>query len=63
MGKKVVWTHKAKNERFAIFEFWLERTGSNRYPRKLRRAFKHTTEQLKTNPFLEGSVGIRILDS
>lgn len=50
MDRQVVWSARASRDIIAIYSFWLQRTGSNRYPIKLRKAFKKATEMLKRSP-------------
>jgi toxin YoeB len=39
MAKRVVWTRKARLDRFAILKYWQKRNKSNTYSKKLNKLF------------------------
>jgi toxin YoeB len=52
MAKNIVWTASARQDRFDILTYWINRTKSNRYSIKLNEVFINHAEILSKHPFL-----------
>lgn len=52
MAQSIVWTHSAHQDRIAILSYWIEKTNSKEYSRKLNQIFIHHTESLLKFPLL-----------
>jgi toxin YoeB len=52
MAKRVIWTKKAVNERIEIIKYWIDKTGSNNYSRKLETKFRETIRNISDNNYL-----------
>jgi addiction module RelE/StbE family toxin len=50
MVRKIVWSFKAQQQRKDILEYWLNRTKSNSYSRKLNELFLEAIELIKNHP-------------
>ena len=48
MALRVLWTHKAKDERNQILRYYLERNGDPTYSRTLREHFNQSLELVRT---------------
>ena len=46
MAKKIIWSHKARNDQFQILEYWYNRNKSIVYPRKLFQLISKAIEKL-----------------
>jgi len=66
MAKKIIWTVRAQNDRFKIFEYWNNRNKSNSYSRRLNALFKESVKIISRYPLLgkptsEENVRIKIV--
>lgn len=52
MGKKIIWSHKAKIKLYAILEFYAQRNGNKKYSAKLYKIFNKNIKLLLKNPEL-----------
>jgi len=52
MAKQIVWSDKASNERLNILEYWLEKTGNNKYSRKIDIKLRETIRNIQDNNYL-----------
>jgi len=52
MAKRVVWSKKASEERFEILIYWLDKTGSKKYSRRLETKFRETVRNISENNYL-----------
>lgn len=50
MAKKIIWTHTAIEDRFKIYQFWLDRTKSNTYSNKLEHLFTEGAKLISKFP-------------
>jgi plasmid stabilization system protein ParE len=50
MAKKVVWTQTSIQDRFKIYEFWLNKNKSNLYSEKLEKLFIEASKLLAEFP-------------
>lgn len=50
MAKKIVWTQTSIQDRFKIYEFWLNKNKSDLYSEKLEKLFKEATKLLAEFP-------------
>ena len=48
--RKIIWNTKALADRIDILEYWLERTGNNRYPNKLDDSLLRAIHQIALQP-------------
>lgn len=52
MAKRVVWTENAKKQRKNILHFWIEKTGSKSYSRKLSQIFKQRIKYISNYSYM-----------
>lgn len=52
MAKRVVWTENAKKQRKDILHFWIEKTGSKNYSRKLSSVFKQRIKYISDYSYM-----------
>ena len=52
MAKRIVWSKKASEERFEILNFWVSKTGSKKYSRKLEAKLRETIRNVSDNNYL-----------
>ena len=50
MAWKLIWSHKAKEDRREILEYWKRHNATDAYCRKLNTMFKETSEFVQTYP-------------
>ncbi len=50
MAKKVIWSHRAQNDRKKILKFWIENNGSNAYSIKLNNLFVDAINLISAYP-------------
>jgi toxin YoeB len=51
MVRKIIWTHKAVEERKAIFTYWIQRNQSKLFSIKLNNLFTAKVNYLALQPF------------
>lgn len=49
MVRKVIWTKNASNEWKSILEFWINKTGTNKYSRKLNNKIRIVINYIRIN--------------
>jgi len=52
MAKQVAWTNKASKERLNILEYWLEKTGNNKYSSRIDIKLRETIRNIQDNNYL-----------
>lgn len=52
MAKRVIWSKKAAEERLEIIKYWIDKTGNNKYSRKLETKFRETIRNISDNNYL-----------
>lgn len=50
MARRIIWTKTANNDRIEILEFWIDRTKSHTYSRKLNKLFKEIIQLILDYP-------------
>lgn len=50
MAKKIIWSPRAKKDRWEILEYWHNRNRSKNYSRKLFRKFQEAVQQIASHP-------------
>lgn len=50
MAKRIVWSHRAMNDRMKILRYWQKRNKSKVYSQKLFRLFQVSVKQIGDNP-------------
>jgi len=58
MARRIVWLKSAEKERKDILEFWIKKTYSNTYSKKLNSLFKKSIKLISERPF----IGIKTSD-
>jgi len=59
MAKQIIWSELAHQDRIRILEYWIERTKSNNYSKKLNKLFEHTAELISKYPNLGMSTELK----
>jgi len=52
MARKITWTKRAQNDRYAIFHFLNNQNKSNIYSKQLQESFKKSLQLLSKYPFI-----------
>lgn len=52
MARQVVWSQNAQRERVEVLKYWVERTGSETYSKKLDRMFRTALRLIAEHPKL-----------
>lgn len=50
MARKIIWSRRAQNDRFAIFDYWNKRNKSKTYSKKLNKLFIAAVEFVAIHP-------------
>ncbi|NJY61724.1 type II toxin-antitoxin system RelE/ParE family toxin [Salinimicrobium sp. CDJ15-81-2] len=50
MAQRIVWSHRARNDRMKILQYWQKRNKSKVYSKKLFKLFQVSVRQIGENP-------------
>lgn len=50
MAKQIIWSRLAHNDRLHILDYWIKRSKSNSYSKKLNQIFEHTADLIRKYP-------------